>query len=74
MTGSTKTHPVDRMTRRAATRFALMVALSEGLALGLLDVSMSLGRHPAGALREFGVALALVAASSGAFFFWYSRI
>src|SRR5438876_10320498 len=69
MTGSTKMHSANWLTPREAVRFVLMAALSEGLALGFLDVSLSLCRRPGGALRDFGVALAPVAASSGAFFF-----
>ena len=55
---------------REAVHFALTAALSEGLALGFLDVSLSLGRRPAGALRNLGGALAPVAAAGGAFFFF----
>ena len=55
---------------REAVHFALTAALSEGLALGFLDVSLSLGRRPPGALRNLGGALAPVAAAGGAFFFF----
>src|SRR6266705_518782 len=68
MSGSIKTRPVDWMTPREAARFALMAALSEGLTLGFLDVSLSLCRNPAG-LRHFEVAPTRVEASGGAFFF-----
>src|SRR6266571_339240 len=70
MTESTKALSFSSLSVREAARFALTAALSEGLALGFLDVSLSLSRRPAGALRHLGGALAPVAASSGAFFFF----
>src|SRR2546428_3942374 len=70
MTESTKALSASSLSLREAARFALTAALSEDLALGFLDVSLSLGRRPAGALRHLGGALAPVAASSGAFFFF----
>src|SRR2546426_1736747 len=69
MTESTKALSASSLSLREAARFALTAALSEGLALGFLDVSLSLGRRPAGALRHLGGALAPVAAAGGAFFF-----
>ena len=60
--------PLGALSRGEAARFALMAALSEGLALGFMDVSMSLSRRPPSALRHLGAALGPVAASSGAFF------
>src|SRR5256712_8884074 len=69
MTESTKALSASSLSLREAARFALTAALSEGLALGSMDVSLSLGRRPAGALRHLGGALAPVAAAGGAFFF-----
>src|SRR5437773_949936 len=70
MTESTKAVSANSLSLHEAARFALTAALSEGLALGFLDVLLSLARRPAGALRHLGGALAPVAASSGAFFFF----
>lgn len=69
MTESTKSLSANSPSPREAARFALMAALSEGLALGFFDVSLSLSRRPAGALRHLGAALAPVAVSGAAFFF-----
>ena len=69
MTESTKAFSASSLSRHEAARFALTTALSEGLALGFFDVSLSLSHRPAGALRHLGGALAPVAASGGAFFF-----
>ncbi len=69
MTESTKAFSASSLSRHEAARFALTAALSEGLALGFFDVSLSLSHRPAGALRHLGGALAPVAASGGAFFF-----
>ena len=42
MPGPAKTRFADRMAPREAARLALMVALSEVLTLGFLDVALSL--------------------------------
>src|SRR3989442_5426350 len=70
MTESTKAFSAGSLSRHETARFAFTAALSEGLALGFFDVSLSLSRRPAGALRHLGGALAPVAASGGAFFFF----
>src|SRR2546427_10025208 len=69
MAESTKAVSANSLSLHESARFALTAALSEGLALGFLDVSLSLGRRPAGALRHLGGALAPIAAAGGALFF-----
>src|SRR3989442_13901446 len=69
MTESTKAFSAGSLSRHEAARLALTAALSEGLALGFFDVSLSLSHRPAGAPRHLRGPLATVAASGGAFFF-----
>jgi arylsulfatase A-like enzyme len=64
VTGSTTSLPASSSTPRGEVRLALTAALSVGLTLGFLDVSLSLIRGPAAALRPLGAALASVAVSS----------
>ncbi len=68
MTDPTESSCSGTLSRREAVRFALTAALSESLALGFLDVTLSLSRRSPGALRPLGIALLPVAVSSGAIF------